>query len=101
MTGSRIPNATASVVVVGCLFGFMPESIAGTKLPSFIPPTSGGNGHTSAEFRVAITILPAPAASKVALESQGIPALNGSVERFSGYTVRTSIADTHITMDVE
>lgn len=100
--GSSVRRAAASAVVASFLFGFVSVSAAGNKLPTRVPPSNGGNnGHASAKFRVAITILPAPAASKSSIKPQQVSELDGRVEHFSGYVVKTTIADTHISMDVE
>lgn len=101
LNGNRVRYTTASVIIASCLFGFTSASSAGNNLPTRVPPSSGGNGHASAKFRVAITVLPAPAASKVTLGPRSVAALHETVEQFSGYAVRTTVIDRHIAMDVD
>jgi len=99
--GNNVRVAAVSFVAGSCLFGFASAAYAGNKLPAHVPPSSGGNGHASAKFRVAITILPVPAASKVTLAPRSVAELHDTVERFSGYAVRTTVINRHIAMDVD
>lgn len=96
-----VRRTMAYAVIAGSLCGFASASLAGNKLPTRVPPPGGGNGHAIAKFRVGITILPTPAASRTAMASRRIAELDGAVERFSGFTVRTTVTGKHIAMDVE